>query len=203
MKSSREEQIQKEFEILHKAIVEGNSELLVAEYWKFVYYRVKKLCVKYKVTCEKEDVEELRNEIFLRMLDNDCEKLKKYDPQKGLLLIQWICVIISNTFIDIILRKKDPESLSSKDKKTQFDESPHITDYYEARRHWLTNMSVTNKLAFKEALSSIPAIYAKVISGYMDGKSFENIAEELGKSKIAVQTYKHRAFKKLKSILNS
>jgi len=95
-----------EFQILHDVIINENNEILVEQYYNLIQYHVKKKLIKITGKVENDQVYELTNEVFIKLLENDHHRLKEYNPEyaKGG-LSGWIILITIRTVIDIMKKK--------------------------------------------------------------------------------------------------
>ena len=102
---------EEERELLHECIVKGRKDELAEQYLNLVYETIRKTLILKNVQSTDEDIKELRNEVFLKLFNKDCRKLKQFKEGAGLSLASWIMMITSRSVLDV-LRKKGFDSLS-------------------------------------------------------------------------------------------
>ncbi len=95
----------KEQQILDDFIREGRADGLVQEYWNLIYYTVRATLAFHNVRHTKEDIEDLRGEVFIHLFENDCRRLRQYDPARGLSLAGWIRLMANQRTLNEINKK--------------------------------------------------------------------------------------------------
>jgi len=105
--------LEKQQQILDECLLEDKKEKLVIEYGDLIYYTVRKTLLFYNLHFTKEDIEDLRIEVFIRLFKNNCRKLKQFDSKK-LNLAGWIKLIANQTTLDEIRKKRPVCALKTK-----------------------------------------------------------------------------------------
>ena len=91
--------------------VSGNKEswsLFVKNYNKLIYHTIYKTLRVNGCFIDPDDVNNLFQEVFASFCENNCKKLRMFDPKKGLKLSSWLRMITLRMTIDH-LRKSKPE----------------------------------------------------------------------------------------------
>ena len=184
-----------EYELLREVIVLNKKERLVQQYWNLVYHIVSKTLTRKRIAFLRDDIEELRNEVFVRLFDRDCRRLRQFREKGGLNLSGWIILVTSTTVLDC-LKKKDPVGVGRRDKRLSLEDEP----FFAVQDDGLKSME--NRISFKEALNKLPPVYQEVIKMYCSGSSMPEIATKINKSPIAATTIKSRALKRLKNLID-
>jgi len=184
-----------EYELLREVIVLNKKEKLVQQYWNLVYHIVRKTLNRKRIVFVKDDIEELRNEVFIRLFDRDCRRLRQFREEGGLNLSGWIILVASSTVLDC-LKKKDPGGIARRDKMLSLEDAPFFAVQSDGLK------SLENSISFKEALIKLPPVYQEVIRMYCLGSSMPEIAIGINKSVIAATTIKSRAVKRLKNLID-
>ena len=95
---------------LLKGCVSGDKEswsLFVKNYNKLIYHTIYKTLRVNGNPTGPDDVNDLFQEVFTSFCENNCKKLRMFDPQRGVTLASWLRMITVRTTIDH-LRKRRP-----------------------------------------------------------------------------------------------
>lgn len=160
---------------------EQSYKRLVNKYERALYYHILKM-VK-----DKEQVEDLVQEAFVKAFDN----LESYNTNYA--FSTWLYRIATNHTIDY-LRKKKLQTLSiDKPRKTKSGEMEMQLEDHSAQ----TDRSIIRKQRqniVQDAIDELPAKYRKVIRlRHMEEKSYQEISEELDKPLGTVKAHIFRA----------
>ncbi len=180
--------------LLDEIIKNGKKEKLIQQYWALIYYIVKKTFRQKYLLFSDDDIFELRNEVFLKLLDNDCKRLKVYNKNMGVSLTGWIVLITIRTVIDCV-KKKDPVGINKRKQTISFE---NISNF---KKNVNTQKNIENNLFLNQAIDKLPFPYKDVLQLYLIGYSMDEIAKNIGKSVPATVTIKSRAVKKIKEII--
>jgi len=191
---------QEEKDMLDECINHNKCERLLCRYWEIVRFAVLRAFQLRQVHFTEDDIEELRNDVFVRLFEHDRKKLRQYDESLGLTLKSWIRLIASQT-VGMYMRKKDrigylgtSRLIPIEDLNEEFgstDEMPR----YDARqalillKEMMTEMSDTEQLVLQ--------------LHFEQGLSWQEVASALNKNITNVYQIKHRALKHLKESLKS
>ncbi len=193
-KAKKEEQ-----ELLHECINCGNEERLVQEYWETVYHTVRKTFKISHASFTEQDVEDLRNDVFIQLLENGCQKLRQYREDKGYSLEGWIRLIAGQTVM-MYLRKKDRTGKLGKSSLVSIEEERIKKEFVSenGRKSFETKEMISLILENLEKLNSTEQLVIKLY--YFDGLSMKEIAETLQRKIKYIYKVKHNAVKRLKEL---
>lgn len=179
-------------QLIKLAIKEDKTalEMLVARYIKIVY------CFVYKYARNREDAEDITQEIFIKVWKN----LNKFDNDKK--FRPWLYEIAKNTSLDFLKKKK----------AIPFSHLDSEEDYYLGRFDTIGGNTVKSPAVMAEQsflvnkLSSVIKIlspkYAEIISLYHEQElNFREIAEMKGKSINTIKSRYRRALSLVKRII--
>lgn len=189
---------QKEKEILDECAHFNNCERLLCQYWEIVRFTVIRAFQARHVHFTQDDIEELRNDVFVRLFEHDRKKLKQYDESFGLTLRNWIRLIANQT-VGMYLRKKDrigylgvSRLIPIEDSDEEFgsiDEMPR----YDARQVLMMLEEMMKGMSHAERL---------VLQLHFEqGLSWQEVASALHRNINNIYQIRHRALKHLKEIL--
>jgi RNA polymerase sigma factor (sigma-70 family) len=189
---------QEERNILDECIHVNKCERLLCQYWEIVRFTVIRAFQVRHVHFTQDDIEELRNDVFVRLFENDRKKLKQYDESFGLTLRSWIKLIASQT-VGMYLRKKDrigylgvtplipiedlDEALGSIDETPRYDARQVLMMLEEMMK----GMSHTERLVLQ--------------LHFEQGLSWQDVASALHRNINNIYQIRHRALKHLKEII--
>lgn len=185
--------LEKQQQILDECLLENKKERLVIEYGDLIYYTVRKTLLFYNLHFTKEDIEDFRIEVFIRLFENNCRKLKRFDSKK-LNLAGWIKLIANQTTLDEI-RKKDPYALSKQKGRVFIEDVQETFDFDEksrldARQMLMLIHETIEKMSLQD--KTILKLF------YYQQLSLSQVASIIGKNNKSTQVAKSRAKKRLK-----
>jgi RNA polymerase sigma factor (sigma-70 family) len=189
--STNEERI-----LLYDCLFCCQRQAFITHYWRLVENTVTKVFGLKAVSCTQEGIEDMRNEIFLKMLENNCKKLWQYQESRGRSLAGWI-VMIANQTVLADLRSKAVLNTANQSKLIPMDEAfglsvseNHLYDRKEQAR------------ILGSAMGDLPVKGRLILKMYyFHGLDFETIARYLKMKKGAVYTAKSRALEQLKDLV--
>jgi len=88
-------------------------ETLVRQFSNLVYQAVLHTLTAKSVQFNRHDVEDLHNNIFVKLFDNNCRKLRQYKGRNGCSLATWIRLVAVRTVLDH-LRKKGVDAIAGR-----------------------------------------------------------------------------------------
>ena len=154
----------------------AQSRLISLSYtkiYRYIYYRVN----------QKEDAEDLTNDVFVRMLES-------LDKQQGSFL-PWLYQIAKNRIVDYY-RKQDVRSNTSDVGET--------IEYFESGGEPIDKMFVREEL--KKGINQLTEDQQEVIIlRFIEGFQANEVAEQLGKSPTAVRQLQYRALNQLRKMI--
>ena len=192
------ETIEKERKILEDCLLRGNKQALVQEYWNLVYFTVRKIIISKNMHFSVQDIESLRNDVFIQLFDKDCKKLRQYKENLGKGLTPWIKLVAVHTTINN-LKKKDPVGFSAQKARVELDLVQEKLGYDEEER-----LDARQGLIYvQEAMKQLPSRYELVLKlHYFDGLNVQKVAKIINTPVERTHTVIHRAREKLKKILS-
>jgi len=147
--------------------------LMYTKIYRYVYYRVN----------QKEDAEDLTNDVFVRMLES-------LDSQHGSFL-PWVYRIAKNRIVDYY-RKKDVRSDTSGVGET--------IEYFESEGRPIEQMFMREEL--QKGIQQLTEDQQEVIVlRFIEGYQANEVAEQLGKSPTAVRQLQYRALNQLRKMI--
>ena len=78
----------------------GAQEAFVSRFSNLIYSTIKQTLAVKQVTYQRQDLEDLHNTIFLKLLERRCRKLRQYKGKNGCSLPSWIRMISVRIVID-------------------------------------------------------------------------------------------------------
>lgn len=97
---------EEESQLLHECLNLGKGDKLIRFSWNMVCFSIRKIFTLKNMQFTEDDIEDLRNEVFLRLFDKGCRKLRQYEANRGMSLRGWIRMITAQTVL-LYIRKKD------------------------------------------------------------------------------------------------
>jgi RNA polymerase sigma factor (sigma-70 family) len=173
--------------------VEGDKaawDALVLQYSKLAYSTIRKTLTLHHALPQGDIVEDLHQDFFLSLCENDFKKLRQFKGERGCSLVSWLRMIASRLTVDFLRSKRPitvevPETLAS----DQPDPPSTLVDREEERQ-------------IVEALDGLsPRDRLFVDLHFYRGLPPEEVAAILNVSVAAVYTLKSRLLDKLREVL--
>lgn len=179
--------------LLYDCLFCCQKEAFIRHYWRLVESTVIKMFSLKGVPCAPNSIEDMRNEIFLKLLEKNCNKLWQYKEGLGRSLAGWV-IMIANQTVLADFRSKGILNTANQSKLIPLDEALGLSasedqPYDLKEQEYILGLAM-DKLPAKSRL--ILKMY------YFHGLSFETIAKYLNMNKGAVYTAKSRALDQLK-----
>jgi len=147
--------------------------LFYTKIYRYVYYRVN----------QKEDAEDLTNDVFVRMLES-------LDKQSGS-FFAWLYQIASNRIVDYY-RKKDVRKDTS--------EAGDAIEYFESDEKSIDRMFIQDEL--RKGIQQLTGEQQEVIVlRFIEGYQANEVAEMLNKTPTAIRQLQYRALKQLRKMI--
>ncbi len=83
------------------------QETLIRQYSNLVFNTVLQTYKVNNIVYQAQELEDMHNTVFVRLLDNQCRRLRQYKGKNGCSLASWIRMITVRTVIDHLRRSKD------------------------------------------------------------------------------------------------
>lgn len=181
-------------QILHECLSCDRKDKLVQEYSNLIYQTVRKTLLIKNVPFSEQDVEDLHQEVFVQLFNNECRRLRQY-KEDMCSLAGWIRLIANRTVLNH-LRKRGFDTLSGKKHGIFIDEESDLLKHYDGFK------TRENLLAMQDAIEKLPAQERLVLKLYCYKElSLPEIASYIHKKEGATYTIKSRAIKRLKKIM--
>ena len=180
-----------ESELLNGCI-SGDKEswtLFVKQYNKLIYHTIYKTLRVNGQPTNPDDINDLFQEVFTSFCENNCKKLRAFDPQKGVKLSSWLRMITVRMTIDH-LRKMKPV--------TSLDALPVEPSQTGGQEGLLDEESMGLLREVIEQLSTKDKLLIELF--YMKELPPEEIAQILKISVGALYTRKNRVLEKMRKI---
>ncbi len=89
--------------------VQGNKEAwdaFVEKYTNLIYHTINKTLKTYHADSLYQDINDIHNNVFLSLMENDYKKLRQYEGRNGCTASSWLMVVTTNFTLNIIKRQK-------------------------------------------------------------------------------------------------
>jgi RNA polymerase sigma-70 factor (ECF subfamily) len=177
---------------LLKGCVSGDKKswtLFVKQYNQLIYHTIYKTLRINGQPTDPDDINDLFQEVFTSFCENNCKKLRAFDPQKGVKLSSWLRMITVRMIIDH-LRKSKPA--------TSLDALPVEPSQDGGQERLLDEESIELLREVIEQLSTKDKLLIELL--YMKELPPEEIAQLLNISPGALYTRKNRVLEKMRKI---
>lgn len=188
---------EEEREILKECIVDKNCEKLTRQYWNLVYTTVQKTFSYKNAPLVREELEEVHQDVFVHLFDDDCRRLRQYREGAGRNLAGWIVLIANRTALNH-LRGKDPHSILGQKYLVLFEEMKEELDFKKETGRLEARQKLLKVVAAAEELPTLERLVFKL--HYFHELSLPEIASHLKREVGNIYTIKSRAVKRLKEL---
>ncbi len=182
-----------EAKVLEDCLCRNCCDKLIQKYYQSVYFSVRKTFLKYNISFSQQDAEDLVQDTFVRLFDNDRRLLRQYDPQRGSSLTGWIKMITVQTVI-MSVRGKKPKLVPIEDQNiyTEMDIEGMVFSREELA------------YLFKGCLKTVSYLERLVFRlHFLDELSLSDIASFLHKTENHIYQIKHRGIVRLKECMEN
>ncbi len=190
--------------LLQECISLDRGDKLIRRYWNVVHLTIQKTFVLKGMLFIQEDVEDLRNEVFLRLFDNNCKKLRQYKADRGLSLAGWIRMIAAQTVI-MYIRKKDRAGRLGSNDMISLDKSEEETGNVpaQAMEALIRRLDARERLLqVAETVRRLPHMRRLILELHLwGGLSLQDIAFLTNKTLGNIYTIRCRAMAQLKELM--
>ena len=173
----------------------------VKEFSDLVYRNVRHTLWVKNVYFTQADLEDLHNTVFLKLFENQGQKLRQFKGKNGCGLGTWIRVITVRIVLNTI-RKKGWDSITGKQKGIPLEDIPELSlaDFGP-----LVEIEKAEKRqSIKDGIQKLsPRDRLFLLLHYENGCSLKEVADTMKVSLNNAYIIKHRAIQKLKSTLEN
>lgn len=184
---------EEERKILHECTEHNKCDKIAELYLKVVQNAVRKTFAMKHATLTKELLEDICQEVFAHLLDDQRKRLKQYTEQEGGSFAKWIAIVAGNIAKNYI-RKKGYDSLTWQKSKISIGED------FEPSAPGRQESNILENISFNELMQEIPFFDRVIIKLYQYGLSSEEIADIVGSKQGPVNTRIWRIKQKLKKL---
>ncbi|MBW2027848.1 MAG: sigma-70 family RNA polymerase sigma factor [Deltaproteobacteria bacterium] len=177
----------------------GSWRVFVQRFSNLIYQTVRRTCASKHVSLINQDIEDLHNTVFLNLFEEKCKKLRQYRGKNGCSVASWIRLVTVRVVLNQV-RKKGPDALAWKQRSLPLEEIPELR--VDSPNPLLMMEAQERERIVKEAFRKLPSrdkIFVRL--HFEEQLPIEEVAEALGVSTRTAYTVKHRAIKKLKTIV--
>ena len=175
---------------------------LVEKYSGIVSYGVTVIFQQFGRPYRKEEIEDLSQDVFLALFDNDSRKLRQYQGRNGCSLASWLRVVANRFTIDRLRREgrtislDDPESGESwRVRETRPDSRPGPEPQVEAAERAAKVRELVTQLPPKDQM------FVQLF--YFQGLPIDEVASTIGITTNAAYVRKMRLHQKLRKLVTS
>ncbi len=175
-----------------------DQETFIHQYSNLVYNTVLQTYRAKNIAYQSHELDDLHNTVFLRLLDNQCRRLRQYKGKNGCSLASWIRMITVRTVIDHLRQSKD--ALSQSWKLDDIEglhriqaENPDPCQLLDEARQWDLIKQGLDTLTPRDRL------FLKLHC--LEGAPIQDVAGIMNISENNAYSVKHRAIKRLKAVI--
>jgi RNA polymerase sigma factor (sigma-70 family) len=189
---------EEEREILHECIYEQQCERLARQYWNLIYRTVEKTFIFKNAPLVREELEEVHQDVFVQLFDDNCRRLRQYKEDGGCNLAGWIILIANRTALNH-LRGKDPHSIIGRQYLILFEDMKQELDIKQEVNRLEARQKLLQIVEIAEKLPTLERLVFKL--HYLYELSLPEVANYLKKEVGNIYTIKSRAIKRLKNLI--
>ena len=179
----------------------GAGESFVRKFSDPVYRTVQYTLTVKHVRFSRNDLEDLHNTVFLKLLENNCKKLRQYRGEKGCSLASWIKIVTTRIVLNE-LRKKGVDALAWQTKRFSLDELPELKGAENGP--WAQMEKTEQDRLIKAGIKELPPRDRLfLVLHFEKGMTIKEVAKTMQLSIGNAHTVKHRAIRKLKSLVEA
>jgi RNA polymerase sigma-70 factor (ECF subfamily) len=164
-----------------------------ALYSKVAIGCIRRILTRFNSVTDEHDVEEIYARFCLELLQKDCKKLRRFDPEKGCRLSTWIGMLASNATYDYLRRIKR-DSVCEPMPEAEVFEATDKTPFEQAEM----NERATIAAGIMRKLSGRDREFVELY--FAEGLEAEEVAERMQISMKTVYTKKHKITAKLEAL---
>ncbi len=175
------------------------QDAFVARFSNLIYSTVKQTLKAKQIPHQQQDLEDLHNTIFVKLLEHRCRKLRQYKGKNGCSLPSWIRMISVRTVIDHLRSRHEPIGVANKE---------YLAEDFDVIAGQSVDMWRMLELAEKIRLVKegmrllLPRDRLFLKLHFFNDLSIREAANILKVTENNAYSIKHRALRRLKSVLN-
>lgn len=186
-------------EVLLKSVfnkVPGAWQNFFERYHRLMVSCVKKVYIRYGVSFNSEDIEDLVGSICYNLVKDDFHKLKMFDPERGYRLSSWVGLIATNTAHDT-LRRRAPDHMSLDDEGMGLHQLPGPL------KDPLENLETRERISIlMEAIEQLSEVDQQFVQYYYGlNMAPEEVAQKMGITINTVYSRKNKVRSKLVKVV--
>lgn len=176
------------------------GKAIVYQYSRLIIKCIRKELRKRFYTYSPQDIEDILHMFYIRIFENNCRRIKQYDPDKGCSVKTWIIMIAMQSVYDHMY-EKDVHSPQHRRKRSSNEELSK-----ELQGEGIKNIEARDLL--QRLLKVLPRLNPEqrlLIQLHFlddDAKSLKDISKIMNKSMTAIYQIKFRAIEELKQLLD-
>ncbi len=177
----------------------GGAEAFVERFSGLVYRTARNVLLQKNIPHTPRDIEDLHNDIFLLLFENDRKKLRQFRGDNGCAPATWVRLVSVRAVLNH-LRKKGMDAMTWQSRRVPMENIfPRAADRENAQVA-LENAEQERRL--QEGVEKLPPRDRLFMKLHFDrGLSLEKVSRALGASIKNTYTIKHRTIQRLKSIV--
>lgn len=188
--------VEEEKLLLKNCIENDEKELIVRQYKRLIDSIIYKQFKRNGIPCLQDDIEDIGNDVFVKIFEKNCKRLRLYKPEKGRSLANWIIMITSQTVADFT-HKID---IAKREKQIPIEELIENPCEQAQEKKLESRESLRLITGYLKCLSPDQRLILQLYFFDDPPKSLEDIAKLTNRTKQAVYNIKHRAVKRLKQL---
>jgi len=176
------------------------SDAFVRQYSDMVYRTVQYTLLNRNVRFSPMDLEDLHNTVFISLFDKQCHKLKQFKGKNGCSVATWIRIIVVRLVLNSI-RRKGVDSLAGQVLRVPIENFSNLES--DNTETWALMEKAEQERILQQGISNLaPRDRLFMNLHFKKGFSIKEIAASMQLSIDNVYTIKHRAIKRLKTLVD-
>jgi len=176
------------------------SDAFVRQYSDMVYRTVQYTLLNRNVRFSPMDLEDLHNTVFISLFDKQCHKLKQFKGKNGCSVATWIRIIVVRLVLNNI-RRKGVDSLAGQVLRVPIENFSNLES--DNTETWALMEKAEQERILQQGISNLaPRDRLFMNLHFKKGFSIKEIAASMQLSVDNVYTIKHRAIKRLKTLVD-
>ena len=173
-------------------------EAFVIRFSNLVYAVVQRVLKAKSVPHIPQDVEDLHNSIFVKLLEKRCRKLRQYQGRNGCSLASWVRMIAVRTVIDQLRRRRD--ALADPGKLDPLETVEDLAgDVFDPAQR--LDQAQKMRLIIDGMQALLPRDRLLIKLHCLNGLTIQEVAKLLKISETNAHSLKHRAIRRLREVV--